>query len=152
MRRRSENTGGEIDCSGSRIKSSLPLGILASIHPDGKFLRFSTNGKHDDEMRDGTFSSGSHHRWSIRGLRTGVKEEWRADIGRTLTPAEEAAHRAKLEVIQRERETKENRRRTEARKKPRQSGRTPSSSPIIPTSFASASNHMVVSAYTRTRW
>ena len=44
-------------------------------------------------------------------------ENWRADIDRTLSPAEEAAHRAKLENSRRERELEEAKRKTTARKR-----------------------------------
>lgn len=43
-------------------------------------------------------------------------ETWRADIGRTLTPAEDAAHRANVEAMQREREAEKARQRAEAAK------------------------------------
>jgi len=44
-------------------------------------------------------------------------ENWRADIDRTLSPAEEAAHRAKLENSRRERELAEAKRKATARKR-----------------------------------
>ena len=44
-------------------------------------------------------------------------ENWRADIDRTLSPAEEAAHRVKLETSRRERELEEAKRKTTARKR-----------------------------------
>jgi uncharacterized protein (DUF927 family)/phage/plasmid primase-like uncharacterized protein len=44
-------------------------------------------------------------------------ENWRADIDRTLSPAEEAAHRAKLENSRRERELEEAKRKATARKR-----------------------------------
>ena len=44
-------------------------------------------------------------------------ENWRADIDRTLLPAEEAAHRAKLENSRRERELEEAKRKATARKR-----------------------------------
>jgi len=43
-------------------------------------------------------------------------ENWRADIDRTLSPAEEAAHRATLENSRREREIEETKRKSKARK------------------------------------
>ena len=43
-------------------------------------------------------------------------QNWRADVGRTLTSAEEAAHRAKIEAAQREREEEEAKRHEEAQK------------------------------------
>lgn len=44
-------------------------------------------------------------------------ENWRADTGHTLTPAEEAAHRAKLEASRQQREAEEARRQTQARER-----------------------------------
>lgn len=44
-------------------------------------------------------------------------ESWRADMERTLTPAEEAAHRAKIEAARREREAEEAKRKAEARER-----------------------------------
>lgn len=44
-------------------------------------------------------------------------ENWRAEIDRTLSPAEEAAHRAKLESSRREREIEEAKRKATARKR-----------------------------------
>ncbi len=44
-------------------------------------------------------------------------ESWRADLGRTLLPAEEAAYRAKIEAARREREAEDAKRRVEARKR-----------------------------------
>ena len=46
-----------------------------------------------------------------------MHQNWRADIGRTLTPSEEAAHRARIEALRLIREDEEARRRTEAAKK-----------------------------------
>lgn len=44
-------------------------------------------------------------------------ENWRADVGRTLTPAEEAANRAQIEAARREREAEKAKRREEARER-----------------------------------
>jgi putative DNA primase/helicase len=75
-----------------------------SIEPDGKLHRFASNGKRGDDagwyaLHDDGIPAGSFGDW-----RTGIHETWRADIGRKPTPAEEAAHRAKMEAIQCERE------------------------------------------------
>jgi hypothetical protein len=45
-------------------------------------------------------------------------QEWlqRADIGRSLSPQEEAAHRARLEAMRREREAEDAKRNVEARR------------------------------------
>ena len=67
--------------------------------------RFSSSGKRADDagwyvLHSDTIPAGMFGDW-----RTGIKENWRADIGRALSPAEESAHRAKLKAMQRERET-----------------------------------------------
>lgn len=87
------------------------------IEADGKLRRFSSNGKKADDagwylLHDDGIPAGSFGDW-----RTGLKQDWRADIGRSLTPAEEAAHRAKVEAMRREREAEEARRREEARER-----------------------------------
>lgn len=89
----------------------------ADIEADGKLRRFSSNGKKADDagwylLHDDGIPAGSFGDW-----RTGIMQTWRADIGRTLTPAEEAAHRAKVETMRREREAEEARRKSEAKAK-----------------------------------
>ncbi len=44
-------------------------------------------------------------------------ENWRADIGRAMTPAEEAEHRAKVEAQRKQREAEQTKRYTEARER-----------------------------------
>jgi len=65
------------------------------IEPDGKLHRFPSNGKRSDDagwyvFRDDNIPAGAFGDW-----RTGASETWRADIGRSLSPQEEAAHRAR---------------------------------------------------------
>jgi putative DNA primase/helicase len=85
-----------------------------TIEADGKLRRFSSNGKpHDDAgwyvaFGDG-IPAGSFGDW-----RSGISQTWRADIGRPLTPSEEAAQRANAEAARRAREAEEARRRVEA--------------------------------------
>jgi putative DNA primase/helicase len=84
------------------------------IYPDGKLRRFASNGKRGDDAGwyvyhgDG-FPAGAFGDW-----RMGISETWRADIGRDLTPAEEAEHRARVEAMRREREAEETRRKADA--------------------------------------
>lgn len=87
------------------------------IEADGKLRRFSSNGKKADDagwylLHDDGVPAGSFGDW-----RTGIMQTWRADIGRTLTAGEEAAHRAKVEAMRREREAEETRRKAEAKAK-----------------------------------
>lgn len=87
------------------------------IEADGKLRRFASNGKRGDDAGyyvlhlDGTPAGmfGDH--------RTGLQENWRADNGRTLTPAEEAAHRKRVDAMRLAREAEEAQRRTEAASK-----------------------------------
>ena len=82
---------------------------------DGRIHRFPSNGKATDRAGwyifypDG-IPAGAYGCW-----RTDLKGTWRANIGRPLTPAEEAAHQAKMDAARREREREEARRHAEAR-------------------------------------
>jgi len=63
-----------------------------NIIADGKIHRFSSNGKRGDDagwyvLHGDGIPAGSFGDW-----RTGISQSWRADIGRTLSPAEESAH------------------------------------------------------------
>lgn len=97
----------------------LAAGIVPpiDIEADGKLHRFSSNGEKSDDagwyvVHDDGIPVASFGCW-----RSGLSENWRADIGRTLTPTEEAAHRAKVEAMRREREADENRRKLESKDK-----------------------------------
>ena len=84
------------------------------IEADGKLRRFPSNGKKSDTagwylLHGDGIPAGSFGDW-----RTGFSQTWRADIGRTLTPAEDAAHRARVEAMRREREAEEAKRRKDA--------------------------------------
>lgn len=86
------------------------------IEADGKLHRFASNGKRGDDagwyvLHNGDIPAGCFGDW-----RTGLSQTWRADIGRTLTHAEEAAHRAKVETMRREREAEEAQRHAKAKK------------------------------------
>jgi len=84
------------------------------IEADGRMRRFATNGKRGDDagwyvLHGDGIPAGAFGDW-----RSGVSETWLADIGHTLTPAEEAARREKVEAIRREREAQEREWRAEA--------------------------------------
>lgn len=71
----------------------------ADIRPDGTLRRFSSSGKNGDDsgwyvMHGDGIPAGSFGDW-----RTGISQSWHADIGRALSPQEEAAHRARIEAI-----------------------------------------------------
>ncbi len=88
-----------------------PVEVIA----DGAIHRFSSNGRVGDKagwymlFPDGV-PAGSFGDW-----RTNAHHTWRADIGRRLTAAEEAAHASRVEEMRRTRKAEEDRRRTEAR-------------------------------------
>lgn len=87
------------------------------IEADGRLHRFASNGRrgdlagwyvlHADGVPAGVFGD-----W-----RSGTSETWRADIGRRLSPQEEAAHRTRIEAMRYEREADEDRRKAEARER-----------------------------------
>jgi putative DNA primase/helicase len=69
------------------------------IEADGKLRRFASNGKKGDDagwylLHGDGIPAGSFGDW-----RAGFSQTWRADIGRALTPAEEAEHRAKVSAL-----------------------------------------------------
>jgi len=82
---------------------------------DGKLHRFSTNGRGSDDGGWYVFHGDGVPAGQFGDWRTGVSETWHADVGRRLTPAEKAAHRAKLKEIRRVRQAEEAQRHAEAR-------------------------------------
>jgi putative DNA primase/helicase len=75
-----------------------------SIIPDGAIYRFNSNGKagnkngwyiyHGDNIAAGSFGD-----WQ-----KDISQTWRADIGRTLTPKENAEHNARIAAMKAQRE------------------------------------------------
>ena len=84
------------------------------IQSDGKLHRFASNGDRGDHAGWYTLHSDGIPAGAFGDWRTGISETWQCDIGRTLTPVEEAAHRAKVDAMRREREAKETRDRAKA--------------------------------------
>ena len=87
------------------------------IEPNGRLHRFASSGKPSDDagwyvFHDDGIPAGAFGDW-----RGGLSETWRADIGRKLSPQEEAAHRARVEAMRREREAEDAKRKGEAREK-----------------------------------
>ncbi|MBI5815439.1 MAG: DUF3987 domain-containing protein [Nitrospinae bacterium] len=85
-----------------------------AINADGILRRFASNGKRGDDagwyvLHGDDIAAGAFGDW-----RTGISQTWRANIGRTLTPAEELAYKAKVDAMRREREIEETKRRGEA--------------------------------------
>lgn len=87
------------------------------IEADGKLRRFSSNGKPKDDSGWYVLHGGAVPAGTIGDHRTGLQQNWRADIGRELTPIENAAHRAKMEAMKLVRDAEEARRRADAAKK-----------------------------------
>ena len=88
------------------------------IYPDGKLRRFASNGKRGDDAGWYVLS----RRWlsplarSATGGRA-LAKHGEPTLAATLTPAEEAEHRAKVEAMRREREAEEAKRHAAARAK-----------------------------------
>ena len=85
-----------------------------TIEPDGKLHRFASNGMRGDDagwyaLHDDGIPAGSFGDW-----RSGQSHTWRADLGRPHTPEDEAAHRAKVEAMMRERDAEREREQAEA--------------------------------------
>jgi putative DNA primase/helicase len=85
-----------------------------AIVDDGKLHRFAPNGKKRDDAGWYVLHADGIPAGVFGDWRTGQSETWRADVGRTLTPAEDAAHRERVAAMRREREAEEARRRAEA--------------------------------------
>ena len=85
------------------------------IEPDGKLHRFASNGKPRDDAGWYVFHHDGLAAGAFGDWRTGATENWRADIGRRLSPREDAAHRARVEAMRLERGAEEGRRRIQAR-------------------------------------
>jgi phage/plasmid primase-like uncharacterized protein len=89
-----------------------------SIKADGQLHRFSSNGKQGDAAGwyvlhvDGDIAVGCFGDW-----RTGLKQDWHANINRQLSIAEKAKFKEKIASIRHERESEEKRRRSEAQTK-----------------------------------
>jgi putative DNA primase/helicase len=87
------------------------------VIPGGKLHRFATNGKPKDDSGWYVFHEDGIPAGAFGDWRTGASETWHANIGRELTPQEAAAHRARVEGMQRERDAEDARIKGEARTK-----------------------------------
>lgn len=87
------------------------------IEPNGKINRFATNGKPNDEAGWYLLYSDGIPAGCFGDWRTGIKHDWKADTGRSLSLAEEAEHRARIKQIHAQREVEETVRRAEAQNK-----------------------------------
>jgi phage/plasmid primase-like uncharacterized protein len=87
------------------------------IEADGKLHRFASNGKRSDDAGWYVFHDDGVPAGAFGDWRTGASETWRADIGRALSREEDAAHRARIETIRRQREAGDAQRKAEARER-----------------------------------
>ncbi|MBE0624408.1 MAG: DUF927 domain-containing protein [Burkholderiales bacterium] len=88
-----------------------------AIDADGKLHRFASNGKRGDDAGFYVLHAEGIPAGSFGDWRTGLSQSWQADLGRSLTPAEEAAHRTKLDTMRRERDAEQAKRKAKAEKK-----------------------------------
>ncbi len=85
------------------------------IEPDGKLHRFANNGKRSDDAGWYVLHADGIPAGAFGDWRGGLSETWRADVGRRLSPSEEATYRGRVDAMRREREAEEAKRKTEAR-------------------------------------
>ena len=89
----------------------------AFISTDGKLHRFSSDGRRADRAGWYVYHNGDIPAGAFGCWRGDLSVTWRADIGRSLTPEEERAHKARMEAAQRKREEEEIKVRAQARAK-----------------------------------
>lgn len=98
-----------------RAIAGAGLAPPAEIFSDGRLHRFAANGKPTDDAGwyvlhlDGV-PAGSFGDW-----RSGLAETWRANLGRRLSPDEQAAHRARVAAMRQQREAEAAQRKADAR-------------------------------------
>jgi putative DNA primase/helicase len=80
------------------------------IEADGKLRRFSSNGRRGDDAGWYVLYSDGIPAGAFGDWRSGISETWRADLGRRLTPAEEAEARRSIEKAKAEAEAERQRR------------------------------------------
>ena len=88
-----------------------------TIEADGTLHRFASNGKRGDDAGFYVLHADGIPAGIFGDWRSGISETWRAEVGRNLTPPEQAAHRARIEAMRREREAEDARRHAEAASK-----------------------------------
>ena len=77
------------------------------VEADGKLHRFATNDKRRDNAGWYVFYGDGLPAGAFGDWRTGVSDNWHADIGRDLSPRETSAHRARVEAMRRLRDAEE---------------------------------------------
>lgn len=87
------------------------------INADGQLYRFSSNGKAHDRAGWYVLHAEGIPAGCFGDWRTGVNQNWRANIGRSLSPMEEAEHRDRIKNMQMKRQAEELLVKTEAQAK-----------------------------------
>jgi putative DNA primase/helicase len=93
----------------------------SGLHPpetivdDGKLHRFASNGKRGDDAGWYFFYTDGIPAGAFGCWRSGVKQNWRASIGRSLTLQEVSEHRVREASIKLERDAEKSRQRAKAR-------------------------------------
>ncbi|MCL6555001.1 MAG: AAA family ATPase [Burkholderiales bacterium] len=80
------------------------------IIPDGRLHRFSSNGERGDDAGWYVLHADGIPAGAFGDWRSGISGGWRADLGRRLTPAEEAEARRRIEKAKAEAEAERQRR------------------------------------------
>ncbi len=117
-----ENCKPEITV-GAAIEQFRSAIIAAGITPpdeimaDGKLRRFSSSGKPKDDAGWYVMHNDAIPAGVIGDHRTGLHQHWQADIGRILTPSEDAVQRARIETLKLKREAEVDKRRSAAARK-----------------------------------
>ncbi|NCT56936.1 MAG: DUF3987 domain-containing protein [Legionella sp.] len=97
------------DCMDQFSEVIRSAGIIPPeiINADGQLYRFSSNGKHNDRagwyvLHGDGIPAGCFGDW-----RTGINQNWHANIGRSLSPIEEEKHRDRVKKMQMKRQAEE---------------------------------------------
>lgn len=88
-----------------------------TINADGRLKRFPSNGKRGDDAGFYVLHLDGIPAGMFGDHRTGIQENWRADIGRKLTPDEREANRKRMAELKAQREAEEAKRRAAAARK-----------------------------------
>lgn len=87
------------------------------INPDGELHRFSSNGTRGDTAGWYVLHGDGIPAGVVGCFRSGMTENWRADIGRSMTDAERTQHLERLDAAKRQREQAKREMQEEARQR-----------------------------------
>lgn len=88
-----------------------------NIKDDGEIHRFSSRGKKGDDSGWYVFYGDGIPAGTFGCWAKSLTQNWRADIGRSTTPTEDAEHRRRVEEMQRKRDQEREKRRIEAQER-----------------------------------